>query len=102
AREISRKVRINLGHCLAQSRAQRFGSLFGTRANNDCAKLGGGRGAEQWHVKSGGLGLLIERALHQSVRDNPDNRSPRWRLTGIKDPDLMTDCALVSPIFSSK
>ena len=60
------------------------------------------RCAQQWHIKSHALGLLIERTLHQRVRHDADNSSPRLRLTGIEDSDLVTNRALVAPIFSGK
>jgi hypothetical protein len=45
---------------------------------------------------------LIEWSLHQSVRDDADDRSPGLRFAGIENPDLMTECALIAPIFSRK
>src|SRR5262249_60221234 len=60
------------------------------------------RRTQQRHEKSYAVGLLIERTLHQGVRHDADNGSPRLRLTGIKDSDLVTNRALVAPIFSGK
>src|SRR5439155_13275241 len=79
-----------------------FGSLPRTGTNNDGTKLRRRRRAEQRHVKSGGLGLLIERALHQCVRHDADNRSPWLRFGGIKNAHLMPERALVPPVLSSK
>src|SRR5262249_1649571 len=79
--KISRKVRIELGNGSAQSRAKSVSPLTRARTDKDRAKLRSGRCAKQRHVKSNALGLLIERTLHQGVRDDADNGSPRLRLT---------------------
>ena len=41
-------------------------------------------------------------ALHQRVGHNADDGSPRLRLAGIEDSDLMTDRALIAPMFPRK
>src|SRR4029453_13396301 len=70
--------------------------------HKDGGKLRRRRCAQQWHIKSYALGFLIERTLHQRVRHDADNSSPRLRLTGIEDSDLVTNRALVAPILSGK
>src|SRR5436190_4211207 len=62
--KISRKVRIELGNRSAQSRAKSVSPLARPRTSKDRAKLRSGRCAQQWHVKSHALGLLIKRTLH--------------------------------------
>src|SRR5438876_7589441 len=98
--KISRKVRIQLVNLSAQSGAKSVSLLACPRTSKDRAKLRSGRCAQQRHVKTHALGLLIERTLHQGVRHNADIGSPRLRLTGIEGSHLVTNRALVPPIFS--
>ena len=100
--EIGRQIRIELSDRLAQRRPERVRALTGTRPNDYGGKLRGRRGAEQRHVESGGLGLLIERTLHQRVRHDADDGSPRLLLAGIEDAHLMSERALVAPMFSGE
>ena len=98
--EIRRQIRIQFGDRSAQSRAESVGALPRTRTNDDRAKLRGRRRAKEWHVKSGGLGLLIEWSLHQQIWNHTDNGAPRLRVARIENPDLVTERASIAPIFS--
>src|SRR5438445_384001 len=82
--KIGWKVRIEFGNRFAQRRAKNVSPLTCPRTNKDRAKLRSRRCAQQWHVKSHALGLLIERTLHQGVRHHSDNGSPRLRIGRIK------------------
>src|SRR5260370_465912 len=97
--KIGWKVRIEFGNRFAQRRAKNVSPLTCPRTNKDRAKLRSRRCAQQWHVKSHALGLLIERTLHQGVWHHSDNGSPRLRIGRIKNPNLMPDPALVAPTF---
>src|SRR3954463_3507223 len=57
---------------------------------------------ENRHIKSGVIGLLVERALHKRVRHNTDNRTPRLGLSRIKHPNPFTEWAFVTEIFSGE
>ena len=85
--------------CFAQHGPKCVGAHTGTRPNDYGGKLRGGRRAEQRHVEPGGLGLLIERTLHQRVRHDADDGAPRLFFAGIEDADLMSERALVAPIL---
>src|SRR5205814_8076524 len=100
--KISRKIRVEPGNRSPQNWTKSVSPLTHARTDKDRAKLRSGRCAQQGHVKSHAVGLLIERALHQGVRHDADNGSPRLRFTGIEDSHLVTDRALVAPIFSGK
>ena len=100
--KINWQVRIDLSDRSTQRDSERVGSLAAARTNNNCAELRGRRRPEQRNKKSGRLSLLIEWTLHQRVRNQTDNRPPRLRLTGIENPDLVTERTLVAPILSCK
>src|SRR5207249_5450397 len=85
--EVSRQIRIEVSDCSAQGWSESFSPLACARTNDDRAKLRGRRCSKERRVKSRGLGLLVERTLHQHVRRHSDNRPPRLRLTGIKNSD---------------
>src|SRR5438067_8327734 len=100
--KIDRQIRIKLGDCPAQRRPHRFGALAVTRPNKDGDKLIWQITSEKRHVEAGVVSLLIEWSLHQRVRDYADDCPPGVRPSGIKNANLMTNRALIPPIFSGK
>src|SRR5258708_23488300 len=70
--------------------------------NDDCAKLRRWLGSEQRHVEACVVGLLVERPLHQRVRNHADDGAPRLGLAGIENTDLMTKRALIAPMLARK
>src|SRR5436309_10494469 len=72
------------------------------RTDHDRYKLRSGRHPEYRHIKSGIVGLLVKRTLHQCVWHHTDNRAPWLRLRRIEDPNSFAERALVSIIFPSE
>ena len=102
AGEIGWQIGIDRGDGFAQGRPERFRRLAGMRADNDGAELRRRTGAEQRHIEAGAIGLAIKWPLHQRVGHNADDGAPRLRLRRIENPDLMSERALVAPIFARK
>src|SRR5207237_8305907 len=73
-----------------------------SRSNDYRSELGGGRGAEQGHVESGGLGQLIEWALHQRVGHDTHDGAPRLFFAGIENAHLVAKRTFVAPMFPGK
>src|SRR4029077_12335994 len=102
SRKIDRKIRIELRDRSAQHRPKCVGTQTTARSDQNGTKLSNQIAAEKRHVKSCVFGLLIEWALHQRVRNDSNNRTPRLRLTGIENTDLMTDRALIAPVLAGE
>src|SRR4029434_2969258 len=93
---------IELSNCFCQRRTERFRALACARSNEDRTKLSGRRCAKEWHIEAGIIRLLIERTLHQSVRNDTYDRSPRLWLTWVENSDLMSERALIAPVLTGK
>src|SRR5262249_42757245 len=100
--KINRHIRIKLSNRSSQRRTERFRLLARARSNDNRAKLGRWRRAKERHIKAGGVGLLIERPLHQSVGNDAYDHSPRLRLTRVENADLMSERALIAQMLPRK
>ena len=84
AGKISRQICVERGDGFAQAQARGFPPLAGMRPHHEGANCGGGRRAEQRHIETGVVGLVIEWTLHQRVGNDADDRAPGLRLAGLK------------------
>ena len=102
AREINWEIRVELSNCFTQRWPKSIRTLACTRTNDDRAELRGWVSSKQRKIKARSVSLLIERALHQGVRNNADDCSPRLGLPGIENANPATDWTFVTKIFLSK
>src|SRR5262249_40454661 len=101
-RKISWKIWIQLRDRPTQGRTESFSALASAWPDKDRTKLRYEIAAEKRHVESRVVVLLIERPLHQSVRNDSDDGAPRCRLSRIKNTNLVANRALIPPILSSE
>src|SRR5207245_1107160 len=99
---IDRQVGVKLRDCAAQGRPECFSALPWVRPDDNGAKLRRGRRPEERNIEAAAVVLLIEWTLHESVRNHPNNRAPRERLSRIENPHPASEGTLVAKILSGK